>query len=79
MNLGEEPVPEDKFEDEVCAHITVIELTEMIGSFKDDRAVPEEILTGKMTLIPKKADSAKVTDRRPLTVSSICAVRVQEE
>ena len=54
MNVGE-PVPEDKFEGEVCAHITVKELTEMIGSFKDDRAPGVDDVTAKML----KAASAK--------------------
>ena len=47
------------------------QITELFNAILEEGIVPEALVVGKMTLIDKKAPFLKVSDKRPLTVSSV--------
>ena len=47
------------------------QLTELFNAILGEGCVPEALAVGKMTLIDKKSPSLNVSDKRPLTVSSV--------
>ena len=47
------------------------QITQLFNAILEEGIVPEALAVGKMTLIDKKASSLNVSDKRPLTVSSV--------